>query len=79
MATVDYKSDKTRALEQAEGSDGRLNTSSRSDGRKYYNSRDVQRTFFTSFDHPDAAAGQFSLYIQNTSTSRELSYFCSRP
>ena len=72
MAVVDYKSDISRSLEQAEGSDGRLNVSSRSDGRRYYNSRDLKRSFTAVFDHQSAAAGEYSAYWQNTSTSRDL-------
>ena len=72
MAEIDYRSDKTRAHEKAEGSDGRLNTSSRSDSRAYYNSRDESRTFSTVFDFQDAAAGEFAAYWQNTSTDRIL-------
>ena len=39
MARIEYKNDGTRALEEAEGSAGRLNVSSRSDSRSYYNSQ----------------------------------------
>lgn len=72
MARIEYKSDVDRGLQEAEGSDGRLNVSSRSDGRRYYNSRDVKKTFTAVFDHQSAAAGEYSMYIQNTSNTDEL-------
>ena len=34
---IDFKNDATRAQEEAEGSDGRLNVSGRTDSRGYYN------------------------------------------
>jgi hypothetical protein len=72
MARLEYKNDRTRALEEAEGSDGRLNVSSRSDDRSYYNSRDEGQTYSMTFEHPAAADGQYSFYLQNTSTSKAL-------
>jgi len=72
MARIDFKNDQTRALEEAEGSDGRLNVSSRSDSRSYYNSRDVKQTYSVAYDHQSAAAGEISLYIENTSSTKEL-------
>lgn len=71
MGNILYANVKTRALENAEGSDGRLNTTARVDTRAYYNSRDDKETYSVPFDHQVAAAGEFSLYIQNTSTSKE--------
>ena len=69
---VEFKNDRTRALEEMEGSDGRANTSSRSDSRGYYNSRDEGRSFSVAFDHQTAAAGEYSIYWKNTSTNRDL-------
>lgn len=72
MATIDYKNDKTRAHEQMEGSDGRANVSSRSDSRAYYNSRDQKQTYSVTFDHQSAVAGEFSVYVENTSKTLDL-------
>lgn len=72
MARIDYKNDVTRALEEAEGSDGRLNVSSRSDSRGYYNSRDEEKCFSVPFDFQSAASGEFAAYIKNTSSVDEL-------
>ena len=72
MARIEYKNDVTRSLEEAEGSDGRLNVSSRSDERAYYNSRDEGQTYTMTFDHASAADGQYSFYLQNTSTDKTL-------
>jgi len=72
MARIEYKNDRTRAFEEAEGSDGRLNVSARSDGRRYYNSRDKKKTFTAVYEHVDAVAGEYSMYIQNTSKTDEL-------
>ncbi len=64
-----YRSDSTGADERAQGSDGRLNVSSRSDSRGYYNSRDVGQSYSMPFDFQSAAAGEFGAYWQNTSTT----------
>jgi len=69
MARIDYKNDVTRAVEEAEGSDGRLNVSSRSDGRPYYNSRDEEQCYTVAFDFQSAAAGEFGVYWKNTNSS----------
>lgn len=72
MAKLNYQNDRTRAIEEAEGSDGRLNVSSRADPRGYYNSRDVKRTFTVPFVCTTATAGEYFVYWKNTSTTREL-------
>ena len=70
MATeIQYTSDATGSLEKAQGSNGRFNTSARSDSRSYYNSRDVGQTFSIAFDFQSAAAGEYAVYFQNTSTT----------
>ena len=69
MAEIDYRSDKNRAHEKAEGSDGRLNVSSRTDGRDYYNSRDQGLTFSTPFCFIGGEAGEFASYYKNTSST----------
>lgn len=72
MAKIEFKNDRTRALEETEGSDGRLNVSSRSDSRGYYNSRDVQQSYSMTFNHPSAADDQYSFYLKNTSVDKTL-------
>ncbi len=69
MARIDYKNDLTRAVEEAEGSDGRLNVSSRSDERAYYNSRDEGQCYTVPFDFQSATATEFGAYWKNTSTN----------
>lgn len=66
---IEYKSDKTRGKEDVEGSDGRLNTSSRSDERAYYNSRDEEQCYTVPFDFQNATAGEFGVYWKNTNTN----------
>ncbi len=72
MARIEYKNDQTRALEETEGSDGRMNVSSRSDGRAYYNSRDEGQTYSMTYEHSAAADGEYSFYLQNTSITKAL-------
>lgn len=72
MARIEYKNDQNRATEEAEGSDGRLNTSGRVDGRAYYNSRDSQLCFTVPFDFQASESGEFATYWQNTSSDKDL-------
>jgi len=68
MTTIRYKNDKNRSFEEAEGSDGRLNVSSRADSRAYYNSRDEGQTFSLLWDDADAAAGDLVCVWKNLRT-----------
>jgi hypothetical protein len=72
MARIEFKNNKTKALEELEGDDGRISVSSRSDTRAYYNSRNQRQTYAVPFDHQSAAAGEFSLYIENTSSQLKM-------
>lgn len=72
MARIEFKNDMTRAIEEVEGSDGRFNVSSRSDPRPYYNSRDEGQSYTLTFDHATAGDGEYSFYLQNTSTTKVL-------
>jgi hypothetical protein len=72
MSEIEFRNDKTRAFEKMEGSDGRANVSSRSDSRAYYNSRDEKQAYSVCYDHQSAVAGEYSLYIENTSSTKEL-------
>ena len=72
MAKITVQNDRTRAQEEVQGSDGRLNTSSRSDNRAYYNSRDEEQCYSMSFSHDAAADGEYSFYLKNISTTKTL-------
>ena len=72
MGEINYKNDRTRACEVAEGSDGRLNVSSRSDTRSYYISRDEGGAYSVPFDFQSATAGEFGCYWKNSDTAKTL-------
>ena len=72
MARIEVRNDVTRALEEVEGSDGRMNVSARADNRAYYNSRDEGQCYSMTYDHPTAADDEYSFYLQNTSTDKTL-------
>ena len=72
MARIEYKNDETRALEEAEGSNGRMNVDSRSGGIPYHNSKDEGQAYAMTFEHLAGATGEISAYIQNTSTQKTL-------
>lgn len=67
-----FRSDKNGCDERAQGSDGRLNVSSRADSRAYYNSRDKGQTYTVPFDFQDASAGEFGVYWKNISTDGKI-------
>jgi len=70
---IQYTSDKTGSVEKSQGSDNRLNVSSRQDSRRYYNSRDESEAFSLVWDDTDSAAGDHIVYWKNTDTTgREL-------
>lgn len=72
MTQITFPGDVTGAIQITHGSDGRLNVSSRSDERIFYNSRDVGQTYvWASFDSA-AAVDEYTIYVQNTSTSDNL-------
>jgi len=68
MATISFTHDVTGNLQQAKGSDSRLNVSSRSDSRSYYNSRDQQEAYSLVWEDADSATGDYILYWKNTDT-----------
>lgn len=72
MARIEYKNDTTRALEEAEGSAGRMNVDSRSGGIPYHNSKHQGQTYAMTFEHLAGASGEYSCYIKNTSTTKTL-------
>ena len=69
---IKFSNDVTNAEEEARGSDGRLNVSSRSDARAYYNSRDEGLTFSTVFDMSAVATDEFFAYWRNASPTLTL-------
>lgn len=72
MARIEFKNDQTRALEEAEGSSGRMNVDSRSGSIPYHNSKHEGQTYSMTFEHLAGASGEISLYIKNTSTTKAL-------
>jgi hypothetical protein len=66
---LQYTSDKSKGIEKAQGSDNRLNVSSRQDSRSYYNSRDESLAFSLLWDDDTSEAGDFVLYWKNTDTT----------
>lgn len=66
MTIIQVRSDKNGGQEHIDGSDNRLNTSSRSDSRGYYNSRDESETYTMVFDDASATANDFVAYLKNT-------------
>ena len=72
MTQLTYPNDITGSIQTTQGSDGRLNVSSRSDSRGYYNSRDVGQCYSLVWDDSDCAVGDYMVYWQNTSTTQDL-------
>jgi len=68
MSKIDYLEAGTSSQEQVRGSDGRLNVTSRSNLRSFYVSRDAAQVYNVASIDPDAAAGDFIFYLQNTAT-----------
>ena len=72
MARIEYVNSVTGSIQEARGTDNRLSVSSRTDSRSYYRSRDDGQAYSLVFDHQSAAAGEYSVYWQNTSTTMAL-------
>lgn len=72
MGRIEFKNDSTRAIEETEGSDGRLNVSSRTDSRRYYNSRTEGKAYSFVYSFDSAASTEFAFYLKNTSTTKTL-------
>jgi len=68
MPRIEYTNDETRALEEAQGSDGRINVSSRADGRGYYNSRDKSESYSLLYNDANASINDFVVYLKNAKT-----------
>ena len=69
---IGFENDVTGAQSRAKGSDGRLNVSARTDSRGYYISRDAGQAYSSVFSHTASAAGEYSFYFQNTSTTLDF-------
>ncbi len=69
---IKFSNDVTNAEEEARGSDGRLNVSSRQDSRAYYNSRDEGLTFSVVHTMASVATDEFFSYWRNASTTKTL-------
>jgi len=65
---IQYIDDVNGNFQEAHGSDGRLNVSSRTDERIYYNSRDKSQSYSLVFDDAACSAGDFNVVLFNTST-----------
>tara|TARA_R110002126_G_scaffold285219_3_gene435392 strand:- start:166 stop:738 length:573 start_codon:yes stop_codon:yes gene_type:complete len=65
---IEYINDENGSFQEAHGSDGRLNVSSRSDERMYYNSRDKSQTYSLVFDDASCTSGDFNVALCNDST-----------
>lgn len=69
---VKFANDVTNAEEEARGSSGRLNVSSRQDGRAYYNSRDDELCFALAFNMTLADTGEHLVVWRNASPTLDL-------
>lgn len=65
---IEYINDENGSLQEAHGSDGRLNVSSRSDERIYYNSRDKSQAYSLVFDDAACTAADFNVVLTNNTT-----------
>ena len=72
MARIEYKNDQTRALEESEGSDGRLNVDARSGSLPYHVSKHKGQAYAFVYEHLAGADAEYSFYLQNTSTSKTM-------
>lgn len=69
---IRYSDDQGGGLADVQGSDGRLNVSSRSDARSYYNSRDAHLTFAVPFAITLMDTGEDFVAWRNASDGLEL-------
>ena len=69
---IRYSDDQGRGLADVQGSNGRLNVSSRSDARAYYNSRDAHLAFAVPFLVTLMDAAEVFVAWRNASDDKEL-------
>lgn len=72
MTQITFPDDVTGAIQITHGSSGRLNVSARADERIFYSSRDDGQAYLWKSVDGAAAAGEYTLYIKNLSTSKNL-------
>ncbi len=72
MTELTYQNDVSGNLQRAQGSDGRLNVSSRVDGRSYYISRDRGQAFSVTFEDTGVAVGDEIFHLKNDSVDKTL-------
>ena len=72
MTEISYQNDVTLNEQRAQGSDGRLNVSSRTDGRAYYNSRDLSNAYSLAWKDASTATGDIVAYWKNTHSTKTL-------
>jgi len=72
MGRTEFKNDRTKALEEAEGTDGRVNVSSRTASRGYYNSKDEEECYTVVWTFADASAAEFCASWKNLSKDKVL-------
>jgi len=70
--TIEFRSTQSGGVEETRGSDDRLNVTSRNSSRGYYNSRDKGQVYAAAFQHTAGTAGQYSFYLENTSSDKKL-------
>jgi hypothetical protein len=71
MSIIEIK-DGTGSGQKVKVKDFRLDTSARTNPRSYYVSRDTKQVYNATSDVPSAAAGDYVLYIKNTSSTKNL-------
>ena len=69
---IQYTNDVTLSLQKVQGSDGRLNVSSRADTRAYYNSRDLGQTYSFTWRMTNANDTETVAYLRNDSTTGKI-------
>lgn len=65
---LNYTDDVKGNIQEVQGSDGRLNVSSRADGRGYYNSRDKSESYTLTFNDAGATIADWVVYLKNDKT-----------
>ncbi len=72
MVEIQYQNDVSGSVQKAQGSDGRLNVSSRADGRAFYVSRDKGQAYVLRIEDDDVATGDLVAYLRNDSKDKKV-------
>lgn len=72
MPKIQYLNDVSGSLQEAHGSDSRLNVSSRSDSRVFYVSRDKGQAYVVRIEDDGADANDLVAYLRNDSKDKRL-------